>query len=103
MKTVVSTTSRRRFLSGLAAWLHATSALAQVLTNAAGRAPDEKLSPIRAITRGPKFHWRGYYDKLLFEPTNCFVLANQVDFEHRSPWAEDVIRVGMIDIRGLVT
>ena len=53
--------------------------------------------PIRTITRGPKYHWFGYYDKLEFDPTNRFVLANQVDFEHRTPRAGDVIRVGMVD------
>ena len=55
------------------------------------------LPPARAITRGPRFHWRGYYDKLLFDPTDRFVLANQVEFEGRSPKADDTIRVGMID------
>ena len=25
--------------------------------------------PMRAITKGPKFHWFGYYDKLEFDPT----------------------------------
>jgi hypothetical protein len=59
----------------------------------------EKLPPIRAITKGPKFHWFGYYDKFQFDPTNRFVLANQVDFEHRSPRADDVIRVGMVDLQ----
>jgi len=28
----------------------------------------EKLPPVRAITRGPKFHWFGYYDKLQIRP-----------------------------------
>ena len=53
--------------------------------------------PVRAITRGPKFHWFAYYDKLQFDPSGRFVLANQVDFEHRSPKPDDVIEVGMID------
>jgi hypothetical protein len=56
------------------------------------------LPPVRQITRGPKFHWRGYYDKLLFDPTNKLVLANEVDFEGRSPKADDVLRVGMVDL-----
>ena len=60
-------------------------------------AAEDKLPPVRAITRGPKFHWRGYYDKLLFDSTNRFILANEVDFEHRSPVAADVIGVGMVD------
>jgi hypothetical protein len=58
----------------------------------------EDLPPVRQITHGPKFHWFGYYDKLEFDPTSRYVLANEVDFEGRSPRATDVIRVGMIDL-----
>jgi len=61
--------------------------------------PGSALSPVRAITRSSKFHWRGYYDKLLFDPSNRFVLANEVDFKGRSPTAEDSIRIGMVDIQ----
>lgn len=89
--------SRRRFLRTLAAALPTTTAWSASLTNVVA-ASDEKLPPVRALTRGPQFHWRGYYDKLLFDPTNRFVLANEVDFEGRSPTAEDVIRVGMVDL-----
>ncbi len=52
---------------------------------------------VRAITRGPKFHWRGYYDKFLFSADDRFVLANETSFEGRSPTKEDSIRVGMVD------
>lgn len=55
--------------------------------------------PIRPITTGPKHHWFGYYDKLQFDPTCRFILGMQVDFEHRSPTAEDEIRIGLIDTR----
>ena len=58
---------------------------------------DEKLPPVRAITRGPKFHWFGYYDKLQFDPSSRYVLCNEVGFEHRSPEPDDVIKLGMID------
>ncbi len=54
--------------------------------------------PVRAITHGPRFHWRGYYDKLLFDPSDRYVVANEIDFEHRTPEAEDVLRVGMVDL-----
>ncbi len=54
--------------------------------------------PYRPITKGPKFHWFGYYDKLEFDPTNRFVLGMEVDFEHRSPSPTDEIRVGMVDL-----
>ncbi len=55
--------------------------------------------PVRAITKGPKFHWFGYYDKLQFDPSNRYVLAMEVDFEHCSPEANDEIRVGMVDLQ----
>jgi hypothetical protein len=61
-------------------------------------APGRKLPPVRAITRGPQFHWFGYYDKLEFDPTGRYVLGMEVDFEHRSPKPDDVIKVGMVDL-----
>lgn len=54
-------------------------------------------APVRAITRGPKFHWFGYYDKLQFDPAGRYVLGNEVGFEGRSPRASDSIAVGMVD------
>ncbi|MBI3280474.1 MAG: hypothetical protein HYZ57_11595 [Acidobacteria bacterium] len=62
-------------------------------------AAGEPLPPARAITRGPKFHWFGYYDKLEFDPASRYVLGMQVDFEHRSPRPEDAIRIGMVDLQ----
>ncbi len=58
---------------------------------------NDKLPPIRQLTQGPLYHWFGYYDKLEFDPTNRYVLSNQVAFEHRTPTADDSIRVGMVD------
>ncbi len=52
---------------------------------------------VKRITEPPGFHWFGYYDKLQFDPTGRFVLGQRVDFEHRSPRADDVIRIGIID------
>ncbi len=57
-----------------------------------------KGTRIRRVTRGPKYHWFGYYDKLQFDPTGRYVLGMEVDFEHRSPRPDDVIRVGMVDL-----
>lgn len=53
--------------------------------------------PVRAITQAPAFHWFGYYDKLQFDPTSRFILGMEVNFEHRSPTADDVIKVGYVD------
>jgi hypothetical protein len=59
---------------------------------------DEVLPPLRPITRGPKYHWFGYYDKLQFDPSGRYVLGMEVDFEHRSPRPDDVIEIGMVDL-----
>ena len=64
----------------------------------AANSPIEASPPVRQLTRGPKFHWFAYYDKLQFDPTGRYVLCNEVDFEHRSPRPDDVIKVGMIDL-----
>ncbi len=57
------------------------------------------LPPVRAITRGPRYHWFAYYDKLQFDPTGRYALGMEVDFEHRSPRPDDVIKIGMVDLR----
>jgi hypothetical protein len=74
--------------------------LSPLLLRAAESVSDDKLPPVRQITKGPLFHWFGYYDKFQFSPDNRFVLANEVGFEHRSPKPDDVIRVGMVDLQG---
>lgn len=57
------------------------------------------LPPYQYITSGPTHHWFGYYDKLQFDPTGRYVLGMEVTFEHRSPNADDVINVGMVDLQ----
>ncbi|MFN8705392.1 MAG: hypothetical protein ACK50J_01830 [Planctomyces sp.] len=57
------------------------------------------LPPVRTITKGPRHHWFGYYDKLEFDVTGRYVLGMEVDFEHRSPRPDDVIRIGMVDLQ----
>lgn len=61
--------------------------------------PATALPPHRFITAGPRHHWFGYYDKLQFDPSGRYVLGMQVLFEHRSPTADDVIEIGMIDLQ----
>ncbi len=71
------------------------------LKTANGFAGEKKkdFPPVRVLTHGPKHHWFGYYDKLQFDPTSRFVLGMEVDFEHRSPIASDVIKIGMVDLQ----
>jgi hypothetical protein len=54
---------------------------------------------VRAITRGPNFHWFGYYDRLQFDPSGRYVLGLEVGFEGRSPRSDDVVKVGMVDLQ----
>ncbi len=79
--------SRRTFLGACAAGL----------ATACGNFPRSSLAPVRAITKGPKHHWFGYYDKLEFDPRSRLVLSMEVGFEHRSPRPADEIRIGMVD------
>lgn len=69
-------------------WLEAAAAL-----------PAEKRAKVRALTKGPKSHWFGYYDRFQFDATGRYVLGMQVDFDHRSPRGDDVIKIGMIDLQ----
>jgi len=83
-------------------WLSATAvtALCPPLSGRGLRAEvEETLPPVRAITRGPKHHWFGYYDKFQFDPTDRYVLGMEVDFEHRSPTPDDLIKIGVIDLK----
>ncbi|MHB8900679.1 MAG: hypothetical protein ACYC6Y_18160 [Thermoguttaceae bacterium] len=86
--------TRRSFLTSAALSLGAAASAPRLLAADA----QTQLPPVRTITRGPKFHWFGYYDKLQFDPAGRYVLGNQVDFEHRSPTADDLIQVGMVDL-----
>ena len=87
--------SRRGFLQSAAAF----SGAAILSPIPAWAAPSPSEVPVRAITRGPKYHWFGYYDKLQFDPASRLALAQEVGFEHRSPTAADTIKVGMVDLR----
>jgi hypothetical protein len=89
--------NRRTFLQRCAAIAAVSGASHQRSSRA--RAAEEKLPPVRQITRGPKFHWFGYYDKLQFDPGNRYVLGMEVDFEGRTPTVHDTIRVGMVDTK----
>jgi hypothetical protein len=53
--------------------------------------------PIEQITKGPGYHWFGYYDKLQSDPSGRRLLGMEVGFEHRLPTADDTIEVGLID------
>lgn len=87
--------TRRRFLQSS---LPAVAAMTALGSRGAA-AGDNSLPPTRCITRGPRHHWFGYYDKLQFDPSVRYALSMEVDFEHRSPTADDVVKVGMVDLQ----
>ncbi|MFC1633786.1 hypothetical protein ACFL5Z_03005 [Planctomycetota bacterium] len=95
MNKIVS--NRREFLRQAVDRTFALTALASITTKANQKAGN--LPPIRAITRGPKFHWFAYYDKLQFDPACRYALGMAVDFEHRSPRTDDTITIGMVDLK----
>jgi len=87
---------RRQFLGRSAATIGALC-IPRMLRGATDH-QQQALPPVRVVTRGPKHHWFGYYDKLEFDPTGRYLLGMEVDFEHRSPTPEDVIKIGMVDL-----
>ncbi|MCS7237044.1 MAG: hypothetical protein NZ899_02090 [Thermoguttaceae bacterium] len=112
---VASGVCRRKWLFGLAgslAWqvlglpkafgqagsagLHAGIAPPSLAAEKVRQLLQAKFS-VRKITRGPRFHWFGYYDKWQFDPTDRYLLGMEVTFDLRSPRPEDEIRIGMID------
>ena len=58
-----------------------------------------ETEPFQAVTRGPNFHWFGYYDKQQFDPSGRYLLSMKVDFQHRTPQPDDVIEIGMVDLQ----
>ncbi len=58
---------------------------------------EEKLLPVRAVTRGPRHHFFGYYEKSPWDATGRYLLALETDFNDRPPRADDVAGIGLID------
>lgn len=87
---------RRQFLQNS---LALAAGLATGRASAQAEDVTQDFPPIRTITRSPGCHWFGYYDKLQFDPSGRYALGMQVGFEHRSPRADDVIKIGMVDLQ----
>src|SRR6056297_2024026 len=88
---------RRAFIQASAA-AASSCLLGSPITRAfAAETARQASQPTRVITSGPLHHWFGYYDKWQFDPSDRFVLSNEVAFEHRTPRADDTISVGMVD------
>jgi hypothetical protein len=53
----------------------------------------------RPLTRGPKHHFFGYYDVTPWDKTDCYLLANEIDFIDRQPKPGEKLTVGMVDTK----
>ena len=62
-------------------------------------ATDSIHPPLKTLTKGPKFHWFGYYLHYQTDPSGRYLLVAQVDFQHRLQKPTDAIKVGMIDLQ----
>jgi hypothetical protein len=51
-----------------------------------------------AVTRGPRFHFFGYYDKTPWDVSGRYLLALEAGFMDRRPGPDDVATVGMVDL-----
>lgn len=88
--------TRRGFISAAVAGVGST-ALGQLPPGA--NKPDTINLRARAVTRGPKHHWFGYYDKCPWDSTGRYLLAMESDFCDRQPLPGETITVGMVDLK----
>ena len=51
----------------------------------------KEATGVRAITRGPKFPWFGYYDKFQFDPTWRAPLGLSADMVHPTDYGHVII------------
>ena len=56
--------------------------------------------PCRPLTKGPSFHYFGYYDKFPYDATGRYILTLETDFMTRPPTPDDVAGVGLVDTQG---
>ncbi len=52
-----------------------------------------------AVTKGPKHHFFGYYDKCPWDKTGRYLLSNEVSFVDRQPKKGEQLTVGMVDLK----
>lgn len=55
--------------------------------------------PARAVTKGPKHHFFGYYDKCPWDKTGRYLLSMEIGFNDRQPKPGEDLTVGMVDLK----
>ncbi len=82
--------SRRTFLA---------AAASSTLLVSRGRAGENQCPAARAVTRGPRHHWFGYYDKCPWDKTGRYLLVMENNFCDRQPNPGEQITIGMVDLK----
>jgi hypothetical protein len=62
-----------------------------------GRIMADMERPVCGLTRRPRHHFFGYYDKCPWDSTGRYVLALEIGFTDRPPAREDRAEVSMSD------
>ena len=62
-------------------------------------APAAGFPPCRAVTKGPKYHFFGYYDKCPWDASGRTMLGMEVGFMDRQPKPDDRLTIGRIDLQ----
>jgi hypothetical protein len=60
---------------------------------------EERLLPAAAVTRGPKQHFFGYYDKQQFDSTGRYLLGLECDVIGRLQQPDDAATIGLVDLK----
>lgn len=58
----------------------------------------DKYPSVHAVTKGPKHHFFGYYDKFPWDATGRYLAALETTFIHRPPNPDDCATVGLVDL-----
>ena len=59
---------------------------------------EETRCPAQQVTRGPFYHFFGYYDKCPWDVTGRYLLAKRVAFMDRPPTPQDIAVIGYVDL-----
>ncbi len=86
--------SRRDFMRASAA-----VAVARPLSAQLPKADTPIKVPARAVTRGPKHHFFGYYDKSPWDKSGRYMLVNEIGFADRQPNPGELLTLGMVDLK----
>ena len=65
----------------------------------AGEAERPASPPVHAVTRMPKHHFFGYYDKHQWDAPGRYLLGHEVSFIDRPPRPDDEITLGFVDLK----